>query len=104
MLDIKGAFSVVRGVTPAKLARAYNRLWESLDDQGDHRFLEGATQSTVSREMRDFEEELERLEDGPDDRASNVRLVSAVECFDDAQRVMRGLTGRTPVFRFEYGS
>ena len=66
VLDIKGAFSVVRGVTPAKLARAYNRLWESLDYQGDHRYLEGATQSTVSREMREFEEELERLEDGPD--------------------------------------
>ncbi len=91
------------GVTPVKLARAYNRLWDGLQYGGDRGRREGT--SRASRQLRKLEDEVERLEDGvPDSSANTARLVHATERYEDAQRAMRGACPEGQSFLFRHGS
>ena len=115
ILNIMDTYAVIRnGVTAVKLSRAYNRLWDSLEYEGDHRYLEGVRQTSKSMEVRRLEENvanfeiLPRWKLGPErtceEDIDNEDLEAAIEYLDNAKRLMRNLPGRTPVFRFTYGS
>ena len=89
---------------PHKLSRAYDRLWDSLDYDGDHRHLEGVTRASVSSVLSELQETIERYENGSDTARNNARLASKTEAHEAARRVMASLHGRVPVFTFAYGS
>ena len=92
VLSIKGNYSVIRnGVTPIKLSRAYDRLWDSLDYDGDHRHLEGVTRASVSSVLSELQETIERYENGSDTARNNARLASKTEAHEAARRARAGL-------------